>query len=130
MAPRLGISSLDEQHDALGSMLKAFQLVVTSRRPDVEVCTVISAALAAIRAHFQQEEALMATSGYGAAEAHRFEHQRLMLAVASLTADALEKRRAPEVLAENGDLLRALFCDHIGRDDHALAEHLLSLTAG
>jgi hemerythrin-like metal-binding protein len=126
----LGIASLDEQHEALVGMLEAFQLVVTSRRPDAEVCAVISTALAAIRAHFQHEEDLMAQSGFADAEAHRFEHQRLMLAVASLTSDALEKRRAPEILAENGDLLHELFRDHIGREDRALAGHLLSLTAG
>ena len=130
MESYLGIASLDEQHEALGGMLGAFQLAITARRQQHEIRTIVDTALAAIRAHFQFEEALMAKSGYADAPQHRFEHERMMLTVATLTRDALESRFSPEVLNENGDLLRALFHSHTTSEDLALSRHLLSLGMG
>lgn len=126
----LGIAALDAQHEALVGMLGAFQLAVAARRQQDEINTIIEAALAAVRAHFQYEEALMVKSAYAATPEHHFEHERVMLFVATLTRDALEGRSTPEVLAENGELLRGLLRDHIASDDRALADHLHSLAAG
>lgn len=129
LAP-LGIASLDEQHEALGGMLGAFQLAIAVHRQQEEIRAIVDTAQAAVRAHFQHEEALMAKSGYAAAPEHRFEHERLMLTATTLIADALEGRHSPDVLRENSELLRAMFRAHITRDDLALTQHLLCLGMG
>ena len=124
MESTLGIASLDEQHEALGGMLGAFQLAIAARRQQHEIRAIIDTALAASRAHFQFEEALMEKSGYAGTSEHRFEHERIMLSVATLTKDALEGRYSLDVINENLEILRGLFVAHIARDDHALADHL------
>lgn len=126
----LGIVSLDEQHDALGGMLGAFQLAIAARQQQHEIRTIVDTALAAVRAHFQFEETLMAKSGYAGAPEHRFEHERIMLTVTTLTHDALNCRYSPDVLNENSDLLRSLFRAHTASEDLALSRHLLSLGMG
>jgi hemerythrin-like metal-binding protein len=126
----LGIVSLDEQHEALSCMLGAFQLAIAARQQQHEIRAIVDTALAAVRAHFQFEEALMAKSGYARACEHRFEHERMMLAVATLTHDALDCCYSPDVLNENGDLLRSLFYAHITHEDLALSRHLLGLGMG
>ena len=126
LAP-LGIASLDEQHEAMSGDLTAFQLAIAARRPRDEIRAIVETAQAGVRAHYRYEEALMVKSGYAATAEHRFEHQRIMLTITALMGDALEGDRSPEILNENGDLLRSLFLSHIGRDDLALSQHLLSL---
>ena len=126
---KLGIASLDKQHEALGGMLGAFQLAIAARRQQHEIRAIIDTALAASRAHFQFEEALMEKSGYAGTSEHRFEHERMMLTVATLTHDALEGRYSQDVIDENLELLRGLFVAHIARDDRALAEHLAAREA-
>jgi hemerythrin-like metal-binding protein len=126
----LGIASLDEQHEALGNMLGAFQLAVATRRQQREIRAMVDAALAAVHAHFQFEEALMAKSGYAGAPEHHFAHERMMLAVTTLTHDALDSSYSPDALNENGALLRSMFHAHIANDDLALSRHLLSLGIG
>lgn len=127
---QLGISALDEQHEALVGMLNAFQLAVAARRPADELSTIADTALVALRAHFQYEEALMAKSAYPAAAEHRFQHERLTLSAASLIHDALDSRQSPDILTENLDLLQMFALSHIRREDRALAEHLISLGMG
>ena len=121
---KLGVASLDEQHEALGGMLGAFQLAIAARRQQHEIRAIIDTALAASHAHFQFEEAVMEKSGYAGTSEHRFQHERMMLSVATLTQDALEGRYSPDVINENLELLRGLFVAHIARDDRALADHL------
>jgi hemerythrin-like metal-binding protein len=126
----LGIADLDEQHRAMGGMLRAFQLAITKRRPDHELRTLIDTAMAALCAHCRHEEALMARYGYRDAPAHRLEHERLVLAATAFTEDVLHHRLTPDVLLEHGDVLRTLFASHIDCIDRALANHLMSLTVG
>ena len=126
LAP-LGIASLDEQHETMSGALTAFQLAIAALRSREEIHAIIETAQAGVRAHFQYEEALMVKSGYAGTAEHRFEHQRIMLTITALMGDALAGRHSPDVLNENGDLLRSLFLSHIARDDLVLSRHLLSL---
>jgi hypothetical protein len=54
----------------------------------------------------------------------------MMLAVTTLTHDALDSSYSPDALNENGALLRSMFHAHIANDDLALSRHLLSLGIG
>jgi hemerythrin-like metal-binding protein len=126
----VGISALDEQHRAMGDMLRAFRLAAGNGRPSNELREMIETAMAALRAHCRHEEALMANSAFADAPAHRLDHERLMLAATAFTEDVLHHRLAADVLHENGDLLRDLFVAHMNRFDRDLAQHLISLGMG
>ena len=130
MAERyLGIASLDEQHDALLGLIKAFQLAILGRRPREEIRTIAETALGAVRAHFRYDEALCEQSGYPGIAEHNFQHQHLLLNATALTEDALDSRHSPDVINENLELLRGLFVAHVAHDDRALADHLAARAA-
>lgn len=129
LAP-IGIATLDEQHLEMGGMLRAFQFAIVRCRPLAEIREMVESSLAALCAHCRHEEALMEKSAYPEAAAHRLDHERLVLAAAAYSEDVLHHRQPPEVLNEHGDLLRAMFIEHMDRDDRALAQHLIRLGIG
>jgi hemerythrin-like metal-binding protein len=120
----VGVTSIDEQHQALLAMLNAFKFAITSHQSKKEVRAIVDPALDAVRAHFAHEEALCNRCGYPEASEHHFKHEQILLNVTSLTDDALTGKNPPEVLSEHLEVLREMFLAHIAQDDRRLAMHL------
>jgi len=74
--------------------------------------------------HFSHEELLMDQHRYPATEGHRLAHTALLNAIGGMLLDFFEK--GLPISADLMALLQRWLSEHIGRDDKALALHLLA----
>ncbi len=113
-----GIETVDEDHMVIRSLINDLAHYADTERGSNMVHSTLSILEQRTIDHFEQEEGLMAESGYGGLDEHRLEHQRFLTALSGLITRADED--GPETVID--DLLRFLVAwweRHVDAQDRA-----------
>lgn len=83
----LGDSTVDAQHRAFFEEAAALRAALASDEPKDGIVAYCASFIANLRAHFADEEALMARIGFPALDIHRQEHERLLARTEEVVAE-------------------------------------------
>lgn len=107
----VGVRALDDQHGILMDTLNELRLALVRGQGHEQVSEILERLIALTRMHFVSEERLLEHYGYPDLEAHRAEHERLLV---GLRESALRSQHAEAVaLRPLLRFLRSWYEDHI-----------------
>ena len=125
-AHSVGVPLMDEQHKELAGLINRIGEDLKAGHEAERLHESFARLVAAARAHFADEEQLMASAGLGAAaERHKQEHRRLLEELES-QADAIEGRSMSLTMR----YLNFWLLHHIESTDKSLAERLIETGRG
>ena len=125
-AHSVGVPLMDEQHKQLAGLINRIGEDLKAGYDAERLHESFAKLLAAARAHFAEEEQLMASAGLGAAaERHKQEHRRLLEELES-QADAIEGRSMSLTMR----YLNFWLLHHIETTDKPHAERMLEMESG
>lgn len=81
---RFGVSVMDDEHEKLFGMMTKLRELIASGTDRARIGDELQDILAFAKYHFQCEEKIMQSVGFGGYELHRVEHQRLVASLAEL----------------------------------------------
>ena len=118
----VNISSIDQQHKELLALLNQMYDGLTTQTESGMLKTVLSDLLQHTDNHFKTEERLMLKYRYAGYEAHKMEHQKLIIRVQDLQKEVVvgKATASVEVLKSFADWLD----HHILSEDKQYARHL------
>jgi hemerythrin len=119
----LGVEAIDAQHRQLFALVRDLLAAIAAGKGDA-VGPSMTFLRRYVLEHFADEQALMAASGYPAADAHAAEHARFAMDLLDLQARHGREPRSPWLAAKLGVGLSIWLRDHVLGSDAALGRHL------
>lgn len=119
----LGLHSIDEEHGALMNLINQIHEALQASTPEDEVKTLFRRLTACAAAHFCQEEALFAGTGYPDAARHARQHEHLTT-VLSCFQNGVDKMGRPVTFEDQLSFVRDWLLDHITNEDQELGDYL------
>lgn len=120
---RIGIPSVDYEHQELIALLNELYAGLTSDRATFEIVEFLGEIYARISAHFALEERLMQERGYDQYTAHKTEHEALLDDIRDIM-DAYESGAFENSIEDLGARLEAWFSDHFHDQDARLHKEI------
>ncbi|EME70366.1 hemerythrin-like protein [Paramagnetospirillum caucaseum] len=115
----LGDPIVDAQHRAFFEEAAALRSALASEEPKDEIVAYCTAFIANLRAHFADEEQLMARIGFPALAVHRQEHERLLARTEEVVAGIHAADCLIDCLLGTHALMEALV-EHVANQDMRL----------
>lgn len=119
-----GIRKIDDPHRELFRRVEALMAAIHGDRAQVLVPDTLAFLAEYVEAHFQEEEAEMAATGYSGLAAHRAIHEDMRARVAALL--DLDRRNPGSVADPVVDFLTDWLIHHINGEDRRMARYLLA----
>jgi hemerythrin len=120
---RIGIPSVDYEHQELIALLNELYTGLTSDRAAFEIVEFLGEVYARISAHFALEERLMQERGYDQYTDHKSEHETLLDDIRDIM-DAYESGAFENSIEDLGTRLEAWFSDHFHDQDARLHKEI------
>jgi hemerythrin len=120
---RIGIPSVDYEHQELIALLNELYNGLTSERAEFEIVEFLGEVFKRISAHFALEERLMQEGGYDRYEAHKSKHEELLDEIREIM-DLYEVGAYENSLEDLGGRMEIWFSVHFQGHDARLHEKL------
>jgi hemerythrin-like metal-binding protein len=120
----VGIESIDRQHRKLVGMINNLQTAVDYSTGEEFERSALDDLVDYTRTHFKYEEGLMEEHGYPDFEAHRAEHERMIVHVEEVLETYLQDK--DNAMKKATAFLRAWLINHINGTDQQYSQFLIS----
>ena len=124
----LGDSIVDTQHRAFFEEAASLRAALESEEPKDEIVAYCATFIANLRAHFADEEQLMARIGFPALAVHRQEHERLLARTEEVVAEIHAADCLIDCLLGTRSLMEALV-EHVTNQDLRIKSFMPQATA-
>lgn len=125
---RLGIPSVDDDHQRLFEHLDIFLTAEHDGLPSTELAVRLDSFLIEAAAHFAREERMLDRHDYPFLATHRLEHERLLAHLGHFRERIVAGVMVADHANEAADYLRAWLLRHILEEDQRFRPFLMRLT--